>query len=257
MTPKARATTDRALDGFGRFVRGSTPPMKLRIQGIREPGGARCIKLDVSRGNPADIFAVAAQVPEGATLAIVDTQGTEYSPIGYMYTGADQLTSILLEPAKLLQTIDELPQLPTSGNQRLLLLFYVTEGATIAKFRFGDLAIAKDVSKRVAGVTVTLKEVRRNFQLYGAEGLIDQLPGPIVNRDAARAVPASITTATATRAKRGDRVVCVCVFMTISNARWLNCVRRKGYHIHRRNASRVGGKFSYGRVAVLQGRECE
>ncbi len=36
----------------------------------------------------------------------------------------------------------------------------------VEEFRFGDLSVAKNVSKRVAGVTVTLNEVRRSFQLW-------------------------------------------------------------------------------------------
>jgi len=36
----------------------------------------------------------------------------------------------------------------------------------VEEFRFGDLGVAKDVSKRVAGVTVTLEDVRRAFQLW-------------------------------------------------------------------------------------------
>jgi len=36
----------------------------------------------------------------------------------------------------------------------------------VEEFRFGDLEVAKNVSKRVAGVTVTLVEVRRSFQLW-------------------------------------------------------------------------------------------
>ena len=36
----------------------------------------------------------------------------------------------------------------------------------VEEFRFGDLAVAKNVAKRIAGATVTLGEVRRSFQLW-------------------------------------------------------------------------------------------
>jgi len=119
---------------------GVRPSPGLRILGIFEPPGTRCVKLDVSRNGPADIFRMLNQVAENATLALVDSQGTEYSPIGYMYRHSEG-TTIRLEPTTRLRSIEDLPILPTSGTQELVLIFYVTEEVTLTAFRFGDLTV--------------------------------------------------------------------------------------------------------------------
>ena len=142
MLPPSIKEVDKYLtQGEATFGQSGTRPSPgLRIQGIFEPPGTRCVKLDVSRGGPADIFRMLNQVPENATLALVDSQGTEYSPIGYMYRHSEG-TTIRLEPTTRLRSIEDLPILPTSGNQELVLIFYVTEEVTLTAFRFGDLTV--------------------------------------------------------------------------------------------------------------------
>jgi hypothetical protein len=112
----------------------------LRVEGIFEPTGTRCVRLDVSRDGPADIFRFRNQAGEGATLALVDSTGSEYTPIGFFYVTSSG-TTINLAPTTRIRTIDQVPSLPTSGNHQLELLFYVTTGATITGFRFGDIDV--------------------------------------------------------------------------------------------------------------------
>jgi len=141
MLPPSIKEVDKFLTrGEATFQGGARPSRGLRIQGIFEPPGTRCVKLDVSRGGPADIFRVMDQVAASATLALVDSRGTEYSPIGYIYSNPDG-TTIRLEPTRRLRSIDQLPVLPTSGGQRLVLIFYITEEVTITGFRFGDFSL--------------------------------------------------------------------------------------------------------------------
>lgn len=113
----------------------------LAIRGIDEPSGTKVIQLDVSRGTPADIFgAVRNQVGEGAVLALVDSEGHTYSPIGYLHEHREGNT-IRLEPGRFLRTAEELPVLPTAGSDKLRLIFRVTENATIVAFRYGDVTV--------------------------------------------------------------------------------------------------------------------
>ncbi len=120
--------------------RGAVGSRQLAIQGIYEPGGTRCVRLDVSRGGAADVFQFAGQVEEDAQLALVDSRGNSYSPVGYFYKTTN-LVEIKLEPVTRLKRLDEIPTLPTSGDQQLELIFYVTEGATITGFRYGDVDV--------------------------------------------------------------------------------------------------------------------
>jgi hypothetical protein len=115
---------------------------RLMIQGVHEPAGTRCVRLNVSRGRPTDIFRIASEVESGARIALVDAQGNSYFPIGYMHVKSNRI-DITLDPANFVATYDELPRLPTAGNQELFLYFYVTKGATIEGLRIGEMAIAR------------------------------------------------------------------------------------------------------------------
>jgi hypothetical protein len=142
MLPPSMKESDKFLTrGEATFGQsGERPAPGLRIKGIFEPPGTRCVKLDVSRNGPADIFRLLTQIPENATLALVDSTGTEYSPIGYMHRRQDG-TEIRLRPSRRLRSIEQFPVLPTSGTESLTLIFYVTEEVTLTAFRFGDYTV--------------------------------------------------------------------------------------------------------------------
>jgi len=117
------------------------PTRSLMIRGIEEPAGTRIVQLDVSRGTTSDIFGpVRNQVPANAPLALVDANGNTYSPIGYLHEHRDGVT-VRLDPARFIRTAEQLPVLPTSGTDRLRLIFRVTQNATIVAFRYGDVTV--------------------------------------------------------------------------------------------------------------------
>jgi hypothetical protein len=130
-------------DGKGTFSRGGLRPSKsLRIKGIYEPAGTRVVQLNVSVNSPASIFGpVRTQAGEDARLALVDSLGRTYSPIGYIHEQPTSGTTIMLDPRGFVTTLDQVPMLPTSGTEDLRLLFTVTEGAVISAFRFGDVNV--------------------------------------------------------------------------------------------------------------------
>jgi hypothetical protein len=122
--------------------RNATFARSLMVQGIFEPSGTRCVRLNVSRGRPTDIFRIASEAASDSRLALVDTQGNSYFPIGFMHVKSDRI-DIKLDPGNFVATYDDLPRLPTAGNQELFLYFYVTQGATIEGFRVGDMPLAR------------------------------------------------------------------------------------------------------------------
>lgn len=120
---------------------GDRPMRNLMIRGVEEPQGTKIVQLDVSRGTRADIFGpVRNQVGEDAALSLVDSRGNTYSPIGYLHEHREG-TSIRLEPGRFIRTAEELPVLPTSGTDRLRLLFRVTMNSTIVAFQYGDVTV--------------------------------------------------------------------------------------------------------------------
>lgn len=114
----------------------------LRVRGIQEPAGTRIVKLDVSRGSPADLFGpIRQQLPRGGRMALVDQHGNRYTPIGYMHRRGQGQTAIRLEPSQLIPDVEQLPMLPSGGGHELYLIFRVTQGVTITGFSVGDLTI--------------------------------------------------------------------------------------------------------------------
>jgi len=115
---------------------------KLLIKGIFEPPGTRSLTLNVSRGRVADVFntTLRKQVPETAQMALVDSSGNTYSPIGYLYKRGTE-NELMLAPGKYVRTLAELPMLPSAGGQEMLLYFRVTEDAEIVAFKVGDVTL--------------------------------------------------------------------------------------------------------------------
>ena len=100
------------------------------------------VKLDVSVGGPADIFGdVRRQAGPDARLMLVDNLGRTYSPMGYIHEQPNIGTTIKLDPLGFVAKLEDLPILPTSGTERLQLVFTVTTGSSVTAFRFGDITV--------------------------------------------------------------------------------------------------------------------
>lgn len=131
-------------EGRGRFGQSADRPAPgLRVDGIAEPPGTKAVQVDVSRGTPANLFgSIRAQSPPNAQIALVDDRGNTYPPVGYIHRHSDG-TDVVLEPIRYVRTADQLPLLPTAGDDTLRLIFYVTEGATISGMVYGDLTVGR------------------------------------------------------------------------------------------------------------------
>lgn len=143
--PSGLKEIDRLLtEGKGEVPRqsGSRPSRQLRILGIYEPEGTRCVQLQVKREGVADLYAIRETAGGDGIIALVDIEGNEYYPIGYIWRKPD-ITFIELQPKRYTRKMTDLPNLPTSGDQNIDLIFYVTTGVTIKGVRLGDVPVGQ------------------------------------------------------------------------------------------------------------------
>jgi hypothetical protein len=145
--PSGIELTEKYISGGdGDFIRigADRPSPALTIKGILEPTGTRLVQVDISRESPATIFGnVQERAGNDAKLMLVDTHGRTYLPVGFIHEKPDNKTRIKVDFSNYSDTLDKLPNLPTAGGQRLKLLVSVTEGATIAGFKMGDVTVGK------------------------------------------------------------------------------------------------------------------
>ncbi|HRP63159.1 MAG TPA: hypothetical protein PK400_07700 [Phycisphaerales bacterium] len=143
MIPGTLQHQDRMLThGEATFETGGERPSRnLLITGILEPAGTRIVQVQVGRQSTASLYGpIAERAGANARIALVDSQGNAYTPIGYIHehrTG----TTIKLNFVQFLPTLNDLPMLPSASNDRLRLLFNVTVNATIVGLKVGDETI--------------------------------------------------------------------------------------------------------------------
>ena len=141
--PGTISQQDRFLtEGYAFFSRSAATYSRAQgIKGLFEPEGTRVVQLDVGRTSSAAISGrIRAQAGDSATPVLVDRNGHTYSAYGFIYEKDDGV-DITLTPGSGL-TLHEIPQPPTAGEQKLRLLFQVTEGTALAGFRVGSVDVA-------------------------------------------------------------------------------------------------------------------
>lgn len=121
------------------------PPRSLRIEGFYAPTGTRIVQVRVDHGSPANIFrqSLLDDIPDNAQIALVDTNGNSYSPIGYLHVPEESAPVILLDPDRYVRTLDDLTLLPEGSRDEMKLIFRVTIGAEIAGLAFGDVTVGR------------------------------------------------------------------------------------------------------------------
>ena len=113
---------------------------KLRVKGVKQDQGSKIVQIDVSLNTNASIFNLLPAVGPNAEIALLDNDRNKYWPIGY-YVDADKKMDLTLSPRSPIHTIGELPQIPTSGVKRMVLIFQVTEGQTVVELLLGDIVV--------------------------------------------------------------------------------------------------------------------
>ena len=134
---------NKLSDGMAIFSRERTNVSSaLRIDSFYEPDGTRVVQVDISRGSPGSIFGAAAQqAAEGSVPMLVDSTGHTYTAVGYVHERIRDI-EIRIEPATGLSAA-QIPHLPSSGDQKLRVIFYVSENTQIIGLQYGDVSLAR------------------------------------------------------------------------------------------------------------------
>jgi hypothetical protein len=133
----------RGRSEFGKGGSGSISRSN-RIRGFFFDKGTQIVMLDVSRGQnlPVDVYDSQLAMNRGASISLVDSQGNEFRPAGYVWEKTDKV-ELFYDSTRLIASIGQLPSLPSSGTHMLKLVFKVPEGATIVAVKVGDTIVAK------------------------------------------------------------------------------------------------------------------
>ncbi|MCA9303253.1 MAG: CvpA family protein [Phycisphaerales bacterium] len=134
------------LDPETQLGRKNTPTdRKLRIDKFAIGANQQLIQVDVSPDQPGSLLGDAARFAKtDVPIKLVDTNGDEYEAIGFVYED-DTIMHIRYTNGSTLKGLDEVPPLSTSriGEQKLRMLFIVTQGVDIEYFVIGDDAIVR------------------------------------------------------------------------------------------------------------------
>ncbi|MDG2029399.1 MAG: hypothetical protein P8J45_00195 [Phycisphaerales bacterium] len=120
---------------------------KLRVENFYEPLDTRIAQITVRRGSSLDTERIKRDGGGDEPMLLVDSKGQTYYPAGFIKRGP-KITLVSFNPASLVMTIDELPNLPSSGNTDLILLYRVPVGAILRELRAGDDTLAS-MSRKV------------------------------------------------------------------------------------------------------------
>ncbi|MSR17907.1 MAG: CvpA family protein [Phycisphaerales bacterium] len=140
-------------DGYAEFQLGDSRSAgkSLRVQRILAKPGTLIVKLEVSRGKSrVDLDQLRKDLrasADASEVRLIDQAGGAFYPIGYIRT--TQKNKIFkIDSVKYLKTLGEIPPLPGSGTDTLVLLFAVTEEAQIIGVKVGEI-VAGQASLRV------------------------------------------------------------------------------------------------------------
>jgi len=114
----------------------------LRVDTFATGADRALLQIDVSPERAGSVLGRAYRTAQGVVPPqVIDTNGTPYQAIGYIYEDDEQF-EVRLTPGNPIRGLTELPRLASARrDQRLTLLFYVTEGAEIDTYALGNKAI--------------------------------------------------------------------------------------------------------------------
>lgn len=143
-----------ALDDDNRIIDGTAKydPSELPQRGVVErtlkvdrfePGeDTSIVQIDVGTGSPASLLGrVGRVVDSDAPPQLVDSDGTAYQALGYIYQD-NTIIDIRFTPATPLSGIADLPTLSSARtDQSLTLLFRVSSGVNLRYYALGDAVV--------------------------------------------------------------------------------------------------------------------
>ncbi len=116
----------------------------LRCERYAVGSGQSMIKLDVGAGSPLGFLSDAArQAPLDKPLVLLDENGNEYEAIGYEYQDREIMT-LRYTRGSTLTGIQDTPTLSTTrDDQKLNIIFIITDGVKIDRFAVGGTLVAR------------------------------------------------------------------------------------------------------------------
>jgi hypothetical protein len=115
----------------------STAAKSGAIKGFFAPDGTAIIRLNVTRGKAAvDLHELKRQFKE-KPLVLVDANGRTFQPIGFFWQQKDKVR-VRLDATKPITKLEDLPNVSSSGDQTLHLIFAPTVNAVIKGVSVGD-----------------------------------------------------------------------------------------------------------------------
>jgi hypothetical protein len=139
------------VGGQGKFSateeigRKNTPVSKnLRVERYAIGSGQKMIKLDVSSGSPFGLLTNAARnAPLDEPLKLIDENGGVYEAIGFEYLDRE-IMELRYTRGSTLTGVEDTPTLSTTReDQKLRIIFIITDGVKISRFVIGDTVIAR------------------------------------------------------------------------------------------------------------------
>ena len=131
-------------EGQSVFDKGASRPNRYnRVEGFYAPPGTAIVQVDVSRDGLASLYGPARDAAgENAAPVLVDSNMSVYRAIGYLIDRPGKV-EIKLTPGSPIDSVGSLPHLPTSGTNKMRLIYQVTGGMTITSFRIGDETVLR------------------------------------------------------------------------------------------------------------------
>ena len=117
---------------------------KLRVEKFFVGPGQRLLKVEVGADSAIGFFSDAAsEAPLDVPLLLIDDNGNEYEAVGYEYQDTNTY-QVRYTRGSTLTGINETPNMSKSrDDQKLMILFMVTNGVNISHFTIGDVAVAR------------------------------------------------------------------------------------------------------------------
>jgi hypothetical protein len=118
----------------------------LRIDKFEVSPDTVIVKVNASRGSPASLLSEAAlSADPGQKLLLVDSNGTSYEPVGFVYKDNERY-KVRFTVGRPIGSVQELSEagvnLSTSRpEQELMLIYRVTFGAELRKFQIGGTVV--------------------------------------------------------------------------------------------------------------------
>lgn len=131
------------------------PPRKMLVDSMFEQPNTKLVQLDVSRRTVADVYGFLKRTEglgEGAMPMLVDSQGNTYRALGFIHQHGAEEATVMIDRQEGVGSLKDLPSLPSSGEEKLKLIFEIPVGVELVSFRLNNIVVA-NLALRIAADT--------------------------------------------------------------------------------------------------------